>query len=325
MNGVFDRLRQGLKPRLGPREVVSVLAFASTLALSAACTLPVDVSAPLTVDSLPTLVPQPEQCQGDGAVQTWLLLPQDPAQSNLMAAYEDRQVIEFQAEVVAANDDPARLPHRTFVLAEVAEGITLTLDYQGDPPPLVPGPAYRMVAWNNPSTDGAAGMENPTPVTDAEVPDSRGYELQVFDAAGLLFLGATDVDMQDDPLDIVIEPAEGDCPIVPAIDSACVDQRQVQPLRVQWGDHEVVLYPGEDGDLVRGDAVYRVSVFRSRLVSYREPSCSGYYEHQRSVRIERLEPPPVLPTPSITDTLSMTLTSVAPETPVLVETVSPGP
>lgn len=91
----------------------------------------------------------PERCQGDGAVQTWLLLPETPnsPSSELLAAYQARQVIEFRATVIGQDDSPARQPHRRFLLREAAEGINLWLDYQGDPPPLVLDQSYRFIAW----------------------------------------------------------------------------------------------------------------------------------------------------------------------------------
>jgi hypothetical protein len=117
----------------------------------------------------PALAVLPEPCKGDGAVQTWLLLPRDPLQSNLMQAYADRQVIEFQATVLGSEEDVGRLPHRAFVLGELGEEITLTLDYQGDPPPLLVGQTYRMVAWALP-----AGAPGATMITAEATPDKPG-------------------------------------------------------------------------------------------------------------------------------------------------------
>lgn len=280
-----------------------------------ACAAADDELAPASAGDTSAAVLLPEQCRGDGAVQTWLLLPVDPPNSDLLAAYQARQVIEFQAQVLGSNDDVARTPHRAFILGEAAEGITLTLDYQGDPPPLVLGQSYRMVAWSYPTS---ATTTQASPITEAtveadpikaraELEEYQSYELQVFDEAGLLFLGATDADLQDDPLGIVVEPAESDCPVVPASTAQCVTERQVQPLRLRWGEDAITLYPGEDGELRHGGSVYQVSLFRSRLVRYAEPACPGYLEHQRSLRIERIAPPPVLPaSPPITATSPIT-------------------
>lgn len=308
------------------QKLLTVLAVAL---LVAGCAASNDEAAETEANSTPVSVSAPERCRGDGAVQTWLLLPVEPPNSNLMDAYRSQQVIEFQAQVVGAKDDVARTPHRAFVLGEVAEGITLTLDYQGDPPPLVLGQPYRIVAWTFPAASTAAQS---TPLTEATVQadplqarasleDFQSYELQVFDEAGLLFLGATDVELQDDPLGIVLEDADGECPTVPAPNNECVAGRQVRPLRVRWGEETITLYPGEDGELRHAGQMFRISLFRNRSVQYNEPPCPGYFEHQRSLRIERLDPPPVvvpLPTlvttATVTGTAPTTLTVTAPVT-----------
>jgi hypothetical protein len=79
----------------------------------------------------------------------------------------------------------------------------------------------------------------------------------------------------------------------------------VLPATVQWGDSELTLYPGEDGLLTNQGATYTVALFRNRAVVYAESSCEGYSEHQRSLRIDRVDPLPVLP--PITGTLTSTL------------------
>lgn len=294
------------------------------------CTAPADAPAPaLAGDSTATPMPQPDYCRGDGAVQSWLLWPLDPPDSSLLAAYREREVIEFNATVIGAYDEFARLPHRAFILGEVAEGITMTLDYQGDPPPLVVGQTYRMVAWADPSSVTPAG--NPqsatiatgaavTPTLQFNLPSRavlenyQSYELQVFDALGLLFLGATDVDLQDDPLDIRFNDTDDGCPVVSTPGDGCVQSRQVLPLTVGWGQDEVTLYPGQDGQLSHNGNVYAVSVFRNRRVQETDPPCAGYYEHRRSLRIERIEPPPLVPTPA---TVTATITTTLPITPLI--------
>lgn len=298
------------------------LALILAVALSS-CTLPGEVAEIRTSDNaIPTPIPQPDHCRGDGAVQTWLLIPVEPLTSNLMRAYEERQVIEFSAQIVGRDDDPSRLPHRSLLLREVAEGITLTLDYQGDPPPMLEGQEYRLVAWANlvPTAESPAttsGDELAGPV----LPASRGYELQVFDDLGLLFLGATDVDLRDDPLEIELAQAEGDCPAVPVPANPCVAERQVVPLRIAWGGQEVTLYPGQDRELDQGDARYQISLFRSRLVLAADPACPDYYEHTRSLRIQRVDPPPVAPLLEVTGTVTTTLT---PTTTVPLTPLSPA-
>jgi hypothetical protein len=304
--------------------------------LLAACSAPDVDLAPAQVGATPTLALQPDYCRGDGAVQSWLLLPLDPPESDLMTAYRAGQVIEFNATVIGAIDEFARLPHRAFVLGEVAEGITMTLDYQGDPPPLLVGQTYRMVAWAYPRV--AAPQEPGQTITitnapglDAVLPlalpgrglleNYQSYELQVFDDLGLLFLGGTDVGLQDDPLGIQLASSvEKNCPPVPAPQNVCVQSRQVQPLIIRLGDAELTLYPGDDGQLTYRDMLYEVSVFRNRQVQEADPPCTNYYEHRRSLRIERLQPPPLPPAlPPITATLTTTLpiTSTLPITPLL--------
>lgn len=251
----------------------------------------------------------PEMCRGDGAPQTWLLLPLDPPESELTTAYRAGQVVEFQARVLAQDDDPARAPHRRFILAEAAEGITLTLDYQGDPPLLAVDQGYRLVMWS----DIAAGSLSPAPSgaatpAAAALPDARSYGLQVFDEAGLLFVGLTNTDLRDDPLDVELTDAAGDCPAVPVPSNPCVASRQVLPLDIRWGDDTIRLYPGENGQLTHDGALYEVSLFRNRQLASPEPACTGYSELTRSLRIERIDPPPALiPPPTLTGTLTTTL------------------
>jgi hypothetical protein len=257
-------------------------------------------------------------------VQTWLLLPLDPPQSDLLAAYQDRQVIEFQATVIGQDDAPALQPHRRFILSEAAEGITLLLDYQGDPPPLIQGQSYRFIAWAD-LVAAPAALAAATPASDprAAIPDSRGYEVQVYDSAGLLFLGRTDVDEQDDLLGLQMSDTAGECPAAPAPQNACVQSRQVLPVTVRWGDTELTLYPGEEDLLTYQGGTYAVALFRNRQVIYADPLCADYHEHQRSLRIDRVDPLPVLPvlpliTETLTTTLPLTLTAPLTETaPVL--------
>lgn len=263
----------------------------------------------------------PEQCRSDGAVQTWLLLPQEPQPSDLLSAYQDGQVVEFRATVVGQDDNPALAPHRRFILREAAEDMVLLLDYQGDPPPLIRGQSYRFVAWADPMD--APDVARPTPAAgtpaSARIPTARGYELQVFDDTGLLFMGRTDVEEQDDVLGVQFGSAASDCPAVPAPQNACVQSRQALPLWVRWGDDELTLYPGEDGLLSHQGATYTVALFRNRQVVYAEPPCADYHEHRRSLRVDRVDPPPVLPvlppiTATITTTLPITLSAPLTET-----------
>lgn len=306
--------RQG-RPELPVRMWQAALAGLLALALMGAC---------VSGDSPPAAEPDqpaaesvevPEQCRGDGAVQTWLLLPVEEKPSELLAAYQDRQVIEFQATVIGQDDNPALQPHRRFLLQEAAEGVILWLDYQGDPPPLVQGQSYRFIAWVDlapaePTPEGATPSADPR---DA-IPAGRSYELQAFDSAGLLFLGSTDVQEQEETLGLQLVDAGGDCPAVPAPRNACVSSRATLPLLVRWGDEELVLYPGEDGQMTHQGATYVVSLFRNREVAMAEPPCSDYSEHRRSLRIDRIDPLPVLPvlppiTGTITTTLPITLTA----------------
>lgn len=291
-----------------------LLAVGAMALACAACTLPGPVAPPQEPEVTPALAVLPELCQGDGAVPTWLLLPRDPLQSDLMQAYADRQVIEFQATVLGSEDDVARLPHRSFILGELGEEITVTLDYQGDPPPLLVGQTYRMVAWALPAdaAEATAGTPGLTPVATSLQQDLgryQSYELEIFDEEGLLFLGLTDVDLQDDPLAIELADADGECPQVTILNNPCVQMRQVQPLRVRWDDAEVVLYPGEDRELSMDGRKYQVSLYRNRTVVLADEPCPGYWEHGRSLRLQRLEPPPVVPAlPTITVTSSLTTT-----------------
>lgn len=297
-------------------------AWASLLALVvlllAACTQPGDEPTPAPGAQAAAPVTLPERCRGDGAVQTWQLLPLDPTQSELLAAYQDRQVIEFRATVIGQDDIPALQPHRRFILREAAEGITLLLDYQGDPPLLIQGQSYRFIAW----ADLAAaqdGQATATPSTDPRdsIPPGRSYEMQIYDSAGLLFLGRTDVDEQDDPLDLQISDAAGGCPAEPAPQNACVLSRQVLPVTLRWGDAELTLYPGEDDQLTYEGGTYVVALFRNRALVYPAPPCEDYHEHLRSLRIDRIDPLPVLPTlPPITATLTTTLPSITTTVPI---------
>ncbi|HSN74347.1 MAG TPA: hypothetical protein VL334_04520 [Anaerolineae bacterium] len=284
------------------------------------CAQPGGEPAPAPGEQAPVPVELPERCRGDGAVQTWLLLPLDPPQSELLTAYEDRQVIEFQATVIGSDDSPALQPHRRFILSEAAEGITLLLDYQGDPPPLIQGQSYRFIAWADLLDSDAGSPLTPTPTDPRElIPASRGYEVQIYDSAGLLFLGRTDVEEQDDPLGLRVSNAAGECPAAPAPQNACVQSRQVMPATIRWGDAELTLYPGEDGMLAYQGGVYSAALFRNRQVVYVEPPCEDYHEHQRSLRIDRVDPLPVLPTlapitGTLTTTLPITLTAPLTET-----------
>lgn len=309
------------KPGLHGRLRRAALAGLLTLALLGACA---------GGDSLPTAEPDqpvattvdlPEQCRGDGAVQTWLLLAADEKPSELLAAYQDRQVIEFQATVAGLDDSPALQPHRRFLLREAAEGVILWLDYQGDPPPLIQGQTYRFVAWadlvDNWQTAAATAATAAPDDPRAAVPASHGYELQAYDNAGLLFLGSTDVEEQEEALGLRIVDASGNCPAVPASQNDCVLNRTTLPLLVGWGDEALALYPGEDGQITYQGATYVASVFRNRAVAAADPPCPDYHEHRRSLRIDRVDPLPVLPvlppiTGTITSTLPITLTGQEP-------------
>ena len=269
----------------------------------------------------------PAQCRGDGAPQTWLLLPLDPPESELTTAYRAGQVVEFQARVLGQDDDPARAPHRRFILAEAAEGITLTLDYQGDPPPLATDQSYRLVAW----ADITAGSLSPAPTGTAtaatpSLPESHSYGLQIFDQTGLLFLGLTNTDLRDDPLDVEMTDAAGECPPVAIPSNPCIVSRQVQPLAIRWGDDRLTLFPGENGRLSHDGALYEVSLFRNRQLAFPEPACTDYSELTRSLRIDRLDPPPaIVPPPTVTGTLTTTLplTRTAPLTGTAPITTTP--
>ena len=274
--------------------------------LCAACSPASNGAQPAADETAPAAVELPEQCSGDGAVQTWLLLPLDPPRSGLLDAYAAGQVIDFQAVVTGADDAPALQPHRRLILRELVEGLTLLLDYQGDTPPLIPGQSYRLVAWADlvPSQPVSGTTPAPTPAT----PDSRSYALQVYDAEGLLFVGLTDADLRDDPLAISLENERGNCPAAPA-QTACVQSRRVLPLRIGWGASQLVVYPGEDGELSHQGARYQVELFRNRQTELADPPCPDYYEPQRSLRLSRIEPPP-LPAPlPVTPTLSITSTT----------------
>ena len=304
--------RPGLRSRT-PGAALAALLLIGLLA--SACTGENSQPAAEPSQSVAAPIDVPAQCSGDGAVQTWLLLPAEQKPSELLAAYQDRQVIEFQATVVGQDDSPALQPHRRFLLREAAEGVMLWLDYQGDPPPLVQSQSYRFVAWADLVTNVATPAATAAPNDPrAAIPDSRGYELQAHDSAGLLFLGLTDVEEEDDSLGLQIVDANSDCPAMPAPQNACVQSRTTLPLLIRWGDDELVLYPGEDGQTIYQGATYVASLFRNRQVTPAEPPCPDYYEHRRSLRIDRIDPPPVLPvlppiTGTITSTLPVTLTA----------------
>jgi len=259
---------------MSPNHPLLLLICLLALALLAGCVLPGSDGLPIPLLSTPTPPPLPDQCLGDGAVQSWRIEPLDPPEAELLAAYQAGQIIDFQAEALWFSDDPARLPLRSFTLHELAEGITVTLDYLGDPPPLMLGQNYHMIAWAN----------------------AASSELQVVDETGLLFLGATDVNLQDDPLAISLSNGASECPVVPAAGERCLVSRQVVPLELRWGDQALTLYPGEDARLVHDNALFQVSLFRNRLVTYADPPCPDFLENERSLRIERLQPPPQPPT-----------------------------
>ncbi|MCS6845210.1 MAG: hypothetical protein NZ528_12955 [Caldilineales bacterium] len=266
-------------------------------------------------------VPVPPECAGDGAVQTWVLWPVDPANSALMEAYRGGQVVEFTATVLAAVEEFSRLPHRAFLLRELGEGVTLLLDYQGDPPPLVVGQTYGLVAWAPPldtplpepapvvTTTAVPGLPAPLALPDrASLEHHAGYELQLFDDLGLLFYGATDAPGEEAPLGLSLSDAAGNCPSVAARASTCVARRQVLPLAARWDDAELTLYPGQDGLLLFQGQQFVLSLFRNRRVETADQPCPGYYEHRRSLRLDRVDPPPVAPPrPTATATLTATL------------------
>ncbi|MEA3337455.1 MAG: hypothetical protein U9R25_16265 [Chloroflexota bacterium] len=310
--------------RLRTRSYRTTLFLASALCLLAmllvACVLPEELPAPRPINITPTPIVQPEHCTGDGAIQSWILLPDDPLSPDLLTAYANGQIIEFQASLLATDEDPVNLPHRSFTLGEVAEGITLTLDYLGDPPPLAVNQSYRMIAWTDliePLTRTMTTAQlSPTATITSTVtirrylPQSHGYELQVYDDHGLLFLGATDVDLLDDSLLMSTAEADSDCPVISTIDmDGCRIDRQVMPLLFQWQDKELTLYPGEDGQMRQGAAVYQVSVFRNRVTEFDQSTCPDYYENTRSIRVERLFPlptAPLLPDQPLTVTVPLT-------------------
>ncbi len=284
--------------------------------LLSSCSVPNVGSTPVAPGETPRAeAALPEQCRGDGVVQTWQLLPVQPPESDLMTAYENREVVEFSGTVFASDDDLSRLPHRRYLIRAAAEGITVTLDYLGDPPPLTMGPRYRFVAWADFLQLSELASDAGTPSASDGLPDANSYELQVYDTRGLLFLGLTDTDLSDDPLGVRISDAESDCPPVMITNNPCVETRQVHPLRIQWGEDEITLYPGEDGSLQHDGASYEVSLFRNRRTQLVNPACPNYREHQRSLRIERLDPPPDLPAPSEPLTPTTPLTSTTPLTP----------
>lgn len=296
----------------------------------AGCTAP-DLGPPPTVDEAEDqAVPLPPQCTGDGAVQRWVLWPVDPPGSALIEAYRGGQVVEFTATVLAAVEEFSRLPHRAFLLRELSEGVTLLLDYQGDPPPMIVGQTYGLVAWAPPldiplptpappvTTTAIPGLPSPLVLPDrALLEHHAGYELQVFDDLGLLFYGATDAPGEEAPLGLRLSDAATDCPLVPARASACVAARQVLPLTARWGDAELTLYPGQDGLLTIEGQQFTLALFRNRRVQAADPPCPDYYEHRRSLRLDRVDPPPLAPPrPTVTATLTATLPiTVPPPTP----------
>lgn len=311
--------RPGRRRRIG-RAAPAALLMLVILGLGG-CTPPAAAPASTPAQGVAAPAAIPDQCRGDGAVQTWLLLPQvgGARPSELLAAYQDRQVIEFHATVVGRDDSPALQPHRRFLLREAAEGIPLWLDYQGDPPPLIQGQSYRFIAWADltpaPPTPGAST----TPADPRSlIPASRGYELQIYDSVGLLFLGRTDVDEQDDALGLQLIDGAGACPAVPAspAQSACMQSRTTLPLVVRWGEDELSLLPGEDGLLSHRGATYSVALFRNRALAYADPPCPDYHEHRRSLRIDRVDPLPMAPAPQpVTGTITGTLPAITATVP----------
>ncbi|MER2597961.1 MAG: hypothetical protein ABTQ73_00385 [Caldilineales bacterium] len=258
----------------------------------------------------------PLACQGDGAVQTWLLLPADDKPVQVMEAYAAGQVIELEATVVGQDDAPALQPHRRLLLRDAAEGIGLWLDYQGDPPPLVQGMRYRFVAWAD------LRQAQPTPMAGRPaIPLAARYAVAVYDRAGLLFLGLTDVAETDISAELPgfsLQNGNSDCPAM-ATNNACVASRSVLPLQITWGEAQVMLYPGEDAELAYGGARYTVELFRNRQTQAIDPPCTDYFEHQRSLRLDRFEPAPFAPAVPIAPPLS----PVAPITATVPISTSP--
>ncbi len=296
------------------------LLLALVLLLLAACTQPGSEPTPAPGEQAAAPVTLPERCRGDGAVQTWLLLPLDPPQSELLTAYQDRQVIEFQATVIGQDDAPALQPHRRFILREAAEGITLLLDYQGDPPLLIQGQSYRFIAWAD-LVAAPDELATATPSTDPREsipakPRLRGADLRQRRAA---LPGPHRRGRAGRPAGLTDQRR--------GRGNARLRQRRRTPAcragrccrsRYAGDDAELTLYPGEDDLLAYQDGTYAVTLFRNRQVVYAEPPCADYHEHQRSLRIDRVDPLPVLPTlPPITGTLTTTLpiTSTAPSAP----------
>lgn len=289
--------------------------------LLAGCTAPSLGPTPTVEEADVEAVQLPPQCTGDGAVQTWVLWPVDLLDSALMEAYRKGQVVEFTATVLAAVEEFARLPHRAFLLRELGEGVTLLLDYQGDPPPMIVGQTYGLVAWAPPldtplsaptttvTTTAVPGLSAPLLLPDrTQLKHHAGYELQVFDDLGLLFYGATDAPGEEAPLGLRLSDAATDCPLVPARAPACVAARQVLPLTARWGDAELTLYPGQDGLLTFKGQQFTLALFRNRRVQAADPPCPDYYEHRRSLRLDRVDPPPLVPPrPTVTATLTATL------------------
>jgi hypothetical protein len=48
------------------------------------------------------------------------------------------------------------------------------------------------------------------------------------------------------------------------------------------------------------------------VTEYPETPCLDYYEHQRSLRVERIDPPPEVPTPEGTITATLLLSPTQP-------------
>lgn len=292
-----------------PRRAAGLLALLLALASASACTKA--GSAPISVaeQTAAPLTDLPAACQGDGAVQTWLLLPADDKPAQVMEAYAAGQVIDLEATVVGQDDAPALQPHRRLLLRDAAEGIGVWLDYQGDPPPLVQGMRYRFVAW----ADRRPLQAQPTPATGrVAIPQAASYALAVYDNAGLLFLGLTDVAEADVSAELpgfILQNGDGDCPAM-ATSNACVASRRVLPLQLAWDDALVMLFPGDNGELAHGGARYEVELFRNRQTQPVDPPCADYYEHQQSLRLDRFEPAPFAPaTPTIAPAAPITATA----------------
>lgn len=186
---------------------------------------------------------------------------------------------------------------------------------------MIVGQTYGLVAWAPPldtplsaptttvTTTAVPGLSAPLLLPDrTQLKHHAGYELQVFDDLGLLFYGATDAPGEEAPLGLRLSDAATDCPLVPARAPACVAARQVLPLTARWGDAELTLYPGQDGLLTFKGQQFTLALFRNRRVQAADPPCPDYYEHRRSLRLDRVDPPPLVPPrPTVTATLTATL------------------